>query len=407
MRFFCSNFSAKQLGSARDEAGARLFCPVTGLVWLVSSTIFRVADLFAGAGGFSLGAIEAGCEVVFAVEFNPHAALTYKNNIGKPSRAENVTVYDKDITKLDPAELARKHFPVGLECDLLLGGPPCQGFSRHRIKNAGVADPRNALIHDYFGFVRALKPRAFLMENVPGMLWPRHKDYLDEFYAQAHASGYMIYDPTKIDARDYGTPQGRQRVFILGLRQDIATEDFVWPPKPTHGERRENMSAGLTPWVDCSQAFLPAPANDPNDIHMRHGQTLIDAFASTPHNGGSRKDSNRELECHKDHDGHRDVYGRINPAKPAPTMTTACINPSKGRFVHPTLDHGITVRQAARIQTFPDDFVFEGGLMAAGQQIGNAVPVLLAKTLVTHIKDLLTSQANTSGDAHPKTAKAG
>jgi DNA (cytosine-5)-methyltransferase 1 len=239
------------------------------------------------------------------------------------------------------------------------------------------------------------------------MLWPRHKDYLDEFYAQAHASGYMIFDPIKIDARDYGTPQGRQRVFILGLRQDVATEGFIWPPKPTHGERRENMSADLTAWVDCSQAFLPAPANDPNDVHMRHGQTLIDAFASTPHNGGSRKDSNRELECHKGHDGHKDVYGRINPAKLAPTMTTACINPSKGRFVHPTLDHGITARQAARIQTFPDDFVFEGGLMAAGQQIGNAVPVLLAKTLVAHIKHLLTSQANNSSEELPQMAKVG
>jgi len=361
-------------------------------------TKLKVADLFAGAGGFSLGAIDAGCDVVFAVEFNPNAALTYKNNIGKPLRAENVVVYNNDITKLDPAVLAQKHFPDG-ECDLLLGGPPCQGFSRHRIKNAGVADPRNALIHEYFGFVRTLRPRAFLMENVPGMLWPRHKDYVDEFYAQAHANGYMIYDPIKIDARDYGAPQARQRVFILGLRQDVVVEGFDWPPRPTHCERRDPMPEGLEPWKDCSSAFLPAPEDDPNDVHMQHGQTLIDAFASTPHNGGSRHESNRTLDCHKDHDGHKDVYGRINPAKPAPTMTTACINPSKGRFVHPTLNHGITARQAARIQTFPDDFQFKGGLMAAGQQIGNAVPVVLAKILVGHIKLLLTSAANNENTA--------
>lgn len=359
-----------------------------------------VADLFAGAGGFSLGAIDAGCKVVFAVEFNSHAALTYKKNIGKPGRAENVVVYNKDITKLDPEALAKEHFPPGTDCDLLLGGPPCQGFSRHRIKNAGVADPRNALIHEYFGFVRALRPRAFLMENVPGMLWPRHKDYLDEFYAEAHASKYMIYDPIKVDARDYGTPQGRQRVFILGLRQDVVADSFEWPPSPTHSEKRDGVTKDLEAWVNCSTAFLPAPENDPNDVHMRHGRALIDAFASTPHNGGSRKDSNRILECHVGHDGHKDVYGRINPAKPAPTMTTACINPSKGRFVHPTQDHGITARQAARIQTFPDDFVFEGGLMAAGQQIGNAVPVHLAKILVEHIKELLTSQSATANSSN-------
>ncbi len=155
--------------------------------------------------------------MIFAVEFNPSAALTYRNNIGKPARAENVMLYNEDITKLDPSVIAARHFHDRAECDLLLGGPPCQGFSRHRIKNAGVADPRNALIHEYFGFVRTLRPRAFLMENVPGMLWPHHKDYVDEFYAQAHASGYMIYDPIKIDARDYGVPQARQRVFILGF----------------------------------------------------------------------------------------------------------------------------------------------------------------------------------------------
>ena len=361
------------------------------------SSKFRVADLFAGAGGFSLGAIDAGCDLVFAVELNPSAAHTYKNNIGKPTRAENVVVYNEDITKLDPGNLAAKHFPDGIECDLLLGGPPCQGFSRHRINSAGVADPRNALIHNYFGFVRALRPRAFLMENVPGMLWPRHKDYVDEFYAQAHASGYMIYDPIKVDARDYGLPQARQRVFILGLRQDVVVEDFDWPPRPTHCEQREPMPDGMKPWIDCSLVFAPAPQDDPNDVHMQHGQTLIDAFASTPHNGGSRHESNRILDCHKNHDGHKDVYGRINPAKPAPTMTTACINPSKGRFVHPTLNHGITARQAARIQTYTDDYVFAGGLMAAGQQIGNAVPVAFAKLLVGHIKSLLTSAANAEG----------
>lgn len=363
------------------------------------SSKIKVADLFAGAGGFSLGAIDAGCDVVFAVEYNPHAAQSYKDNIGKPSRAENVVVYNEDITKLDPAALADKHFPNDTECDLLLGGPPCQGFSRHRIKNAGVADPRNALVYDYFGFVRALRPRAFLMENVPGMLWPRHKDYVDEFYTQARVSGYMIYAPIKINARDYGAPQARQRVFILGLRQDVVTGGFEWPPKPTHCEQRETMPAGLEPWKDCASAFLPAPEEDPNDVHMQHGQALIDAFASTPHNGGSRHESNRVLDCHRDHNGHKDVYGRINPAKPAPTMTTACINPSKGRFVHPTLNHGISARQAARIQTFPDDFIFSGGLMAAGQQIGNAVPVTLAKFLVSHIKALLTPVANAESSA--------
>jgi DNA (cytosine-5)-methyltransferase 1 len=119
---------------------------------------------------------------------------------------------------------------------------------------------------------------------------------------------------------------------------------------------------------------------------MMHGKELLATFARTPANGGSRKDSGRVLPCHEDHDGHRDVYGRINPKMPAPTMTTACINPSKGRFVHPTKHHGITLRQAARIQSFPDWFIFEGGLMAGGVQVGNAVPVDLAKALLVPLK---------------------
>jgi DNA (cytosine-5)-methyltransferase 1 len=119
---------------------------------------------------------------------------------------------------------------------------------------------------------------------------------------------------------------------------------------------------------------------------MQHSEQLIEVFRATPINGGSRSQSGRLLKCHEKHDGHSDVYGRINPMEPAPTMTTACINPSKGRFVHPTRHHGITVRQAARFQTFPDEFIFEGGLMAAGEQIGNAVPVVLGKALLLHIK---------------------
>lgn len=363
----------------------------------MTSSKFKVADLFAGAGGFSLAAAQAGCEIVFAVEIDKNAAATYKENIGIKARSENVVVYNEDITSLNAVDLTKRHFSDG-DCDLLLGGPPCQGFSTHRIKGAGVDDPRNALIQEYFKFVRNLKPKAFLMENVPGMLWPRHKSYLDAFYRQAQDSGYFLYQPQKLDARDYGIPQRRQRVFILGVREDISIEGYEWPPKPTHSAPELVETTGLKPWLSCESAFSNLPTDDINDVHMSHGPELVAAFARTPANGGSRKDSGRMLNCHVDHDGHSDVYGRIDPRRPAPTMTTACINPSKGRFVHPVLNHGITARQAARIQTFPDDFVFLGGLMAAGEQIGNAVPVAFGRTLIQHIKSLLVR------GAQPKTA---
>jgi DNA (cytosine-5)-methyltransferase 1 len=268
-----------------------------------------------------------------------------------------------------------------------MGGPPCQGFSAHRINDAGVGDPRNGLLLRYFDFVRVLRPLFFIVENVPGLLWPRHKRFLEAFYQLAEAAEYEVIDPVVLDAKDFGVPQSRRRVFILGMDKRRQGEMPFWPPEATHV--REGSPDDQRPhWLGSSIAFeRPAPLEDANDIHMQHGSALIETFKATPPNGGSRKDSGRILNCHRNHNGHKDVYGRIDPSRPAPTMTTACINPSKGRFVHPTLHHGITLRQAARLQTFPDWFTFEGGLMAGGVQVGNAVPVDMAAALLRPLRD--------------------
>lgn len=349
--------------------------------WLKSEVL--ACDLFSGAGGFSLGAHLAGVKVAAAVEWDKHAAATYYSNF-IASKLTETQLFEDDIAALDPRDLQKL---AGFEqhgCDILLGGPPCQGFSAHRIKNAGVNDPRNDLLLRYFEYVRILRPTVFLVENVPGLLWPRHRKYVETFYRLATSADYGVLEPQTLNARDYGVPQNRRRVFILGydLRKFSAAPS--WPPSRTHAapESGENLPS----WVAADEVFKkPAPLRDPNNVHMQHGPVLINTFKRTPLNGGSRSESGRLLPCHKDHDGHKDVYGRIDPSKPAPTMTTACINPSKGRFVHPTNHHGITVRQAARIQTFPDSFVFQGGLIAAGQQIGNAVPVELARVLIDHL----------------------
>lgn len=358
-------------------------------------------DLFAGAGGFSLAAIKSGFDIVFAVENDPHSAQTYRENICKNYSSVDTTLYENDIEGLDPSKLASTHFGKEMRCDVLLGGPPCQGFSTHRILNAGVDDPRNKLIHTYFDFVRALRPRFFLLENVPGILWPRHQKYLKRFYREGKQSNYHLYAPIKLDARDLGIPQRRRRVFILGVDQDLDITNLDWPPAVTHGSPNAiEIDQSLQSWNSCRFAFSRAPAGDPNNVHMKHGQELILAFKNTPKNGGSRKDSGRLLPCHSDHDGHKDTYGRIDSFLPAPTMTTACINPSKGRFVHPTRNHGITARQAARIQTFPDDFQFEGGLIASGRQIGNAVPIALGEALLGVIVDELVSSGKSNKSYH-------
>ena len=345
-------------------------------------------DLFAGAGGFSLAARDAGLRVEAAIEFNPTACATYRKNLVSRN---GTRLYESDVLSVDPVQLRDRHFH-SKQCDVVLGGPPCQGFSVHRINGAGVDDPRNKLIHRYFDFVQALRPKVFLMENVPGILWPRHRAFLDQFYKSGENAGYLLKPPVVIDARDYGVPQRRKRVFILGIRSDIEW-DSNWPPYPTHGNSdciQRNPS--LRPWVAASTVFnKPISKEDTNNHHMRHSPTLVEVFQSTPPNGGSRSQSRRILKCHDNYYGHSDVYGRIDPTQPGPTMTTACINPSKGRFVHPTKNHGITLRHAARFQTFPDHFVFEGGLMSGGEQIGNAVPVALGTALLSQISMAINS----------------
>lgn len=347
----------------------------------------RVIDLFCGAGGFSRAAQNLDAHVVAAIELDKHACSTYRKNFIKYKRGNKPKLYEDDILTLEPTTLLQN---IGLESgqlDILMGGPPCQGFSSHRINDAGVNDPRNKLLIRYFEYVAALQPKVFIVENVSGLLWPRHKKHVDKFYNLARRQGYSVCKPELLNATDFGVPQNRKRVFILGYKNNL-NFDFTWPPSPTHfaPNSPEVLEENKPAYLPASTVFsTPLPKNDTNNIHMNHTKELVDVFKNTPKNGGSREQSGRVLPCHENYKGHKDVYGRIDPCKPGPTMTTACVNPSKGRFLHPTKNHGITVRHAARFQTFPDKFVFDGGLTAAAKQIGNAVPIKLGDKVLNNI----------------------
>ena len=341
-------------------------------------------DLFAGAGGFSLAAKNAGMRVLAAVENEKWARQTYKRNFVKHRQKDRRPSLYGDITTLDPHQMMVDLKIKSGDLDILIGGPPCQGFSTHRIKDAGVADPRNALLLRYFLFVEVLHPKAFVVENVPGLLWPRHREYLESFKSLVRSAGYHLSGPTVLNARDYGVPQNRKRVFMVGLRGDLR-QFFSWPASTHYNPESDEVTMnGMPSWEKAQTVFdLPLRYDeDPNAINMKHSPTIVERFRATPLNGGSRSDSGTVLPCHRGHDGHKDVYGRIDPKKPGPTMTAACTNPSRGRFVHPTEHHGIAVRHAARFQTFPEDFVFDGGLMAGARQVGNAVPVLLGEAIL-------------------------
>jgi DNA (cytosine-5)-methyltransferase 1 len=355
------------------------------------NNIIKAIDIFCGAGGFTLAAQQLNIKVIAAIENDKHACETYENNFIKSKRNKPL-LYKNDVLKISPAKLLTDLNLSPGELDIFMGGPPCQGFSTHRIKDAGVNDPRNRLLKRYFDFVETLKPKTFIVENVSGLLWPRHKKHLNKFYRLAQKAGYSVCKHVVLDAKDFGVPQTRKRVFILGYRKDLKL-NFDWPPKSTHfALKKGEKKNGKLYWLPASTVFDKSlRKSDPNNIHLDHSKKLIKVFKSTPKNGGSRNQSCRKLPCHKGHNGHKDVYGRIDPKKPGPTITTGCVNPSKGRFLHPTQNHGITVRHAARFQTFPDSFIFSGGLMASATQVGNAVPIKQGKAVLKPLMKALYS----------------
>lgn len=345
-------------------------------------------DVFAGAGGFSLAARRLGIDVRAAIEVDSYACATYRRNFCNPNKSSPPYVVENDIRALDWSAVKRLSGLRKGECSILMGGPPCQGFSAHRIKGAGVGDPRNELLVSYFDAVSALQPMTFVVENVTGMLWARHRPFLDRFMFLAREAGYVVAEPVVLNARDYGVPQNRKRVFIIGWRRGLNIR-IQWPPSRTHfaPDAEEVVCSGRPSFVTAASVFqTPLFDDDINAVHINHSPALLEVFRKTPHDGGSRRDSGRVLPCHENHNGHNDVYGRIRLSEPGPTMTTACINPSKGRFLHPFEDHGITARHAARFQGFPDSFIFEGGLFASAKQIGNAVPPPLGRRVLSVLK---------------------
>jgi len=385
-------------------------------------------DLFAGAGGFSLAAYESGLDVLAAIELDPLAANTYKENLIE-RLGVNTRFIEGDILQINPAELRESLNLERGDLQLILGGPPCQGFSTHRINNAGVDDPRNQLLLRYFDFVEEFQPQAFLVENVTGLLWSRHADYLEKFKALASDNNYTIHFCDVLNAKDYGVPQNRKRVFILGVRNDLNLQNISFPPAKTHfSPSSQEVKKGFPSWRPASSVFEPCSAeilekfvndyflkktnvskerardllnglefgdpidpNDPCNFHMQPTPQSVEKYQATPLNG-SREDAGEafRLPCHSNgYKGHKDVYGRMFIHLPANTITTGCNNPSKGRFVHPWENHGITLRHAARIQTFPDDFVFTGTSTSQAKQVGNAVPVELGVVLITSIMNVL------------------
>lgn len=263
---------------------------------------------------------------------------------------------------------------------------------------AGADDERNPLVLRYLDFVNEFRPRFGLFENVPGLLRTEHgRAFYDSLYSGLRAIGYGI-SSREIDAADYGVPQHRRRVIvIIGRDGEVPHFPFRTHSSPSSSDVRGGF---CKPWLTVRDAIGKYPrvgatgAQGGNSSYANHyaarlSKSVLNFIRQVPRDGGSRTDVPREqwLRCHIEHTGHRDVYGRLRWDSPANTITTGCSNVSKGRFVHPEQDRAITLREAAALQGFPDDFVFYGRDIAS--QIGNAVPPPLARTLALALRENL------------------
>jgi len=323
----------------------------------------KAVDLFSGCGGLSLGLSRAGYDVIAAVEFDRLACETYRLN------HRSTRLFESDIRQLSTTDLMNEtNLDVG-ELDLLAGCPPCQGFSSIRTRNGGsvIHEPKNDLVFEFERFVLELMPKTIMMENVPGLASDARAS---KIIRKLESVGYSC----KMDvfnAADFGAPQRRKRMILIG--------SLVGDPDFAQKKKRSRTVRGVI-------GRLPRPDESDDPLHnykTNRSKEIERLIRMIPKDGGSRKElpENLQLECHKRCDGFKDVYGRMEWGKPSPTITGGCINPSKGRFLHPQQDRAITLREAAMLQGFPASYKFSlsRGRYPTAQMIGNAFPPVFAE----------------------------
>jgi DNA (cytosine-5)-methyltransferase 1 len=335
-------------------------------------------DLFSGSGGLTVGLKKAGFKVVAGVELDSLSAETYRKN------HRDVHLWEEDIRGINLESVKTRLGIKPGELHLLAGCPPCQGFSTIRTRKKGVAveDPRNALVGEFIRFVAGLLPKAIMVENVPGLV---SYDGFTEVVAKIKALGYSCKYGI-FDAADYGVPQRRERLVLVGSR---------------NGAIPLAKASGKVHHVRDVIGSLPAAGKSGDALHdvvERRSAKVAAMIKLVPKDGGNRINLPKEyqLACHKACTGFRDVYGRMAWDEVSPTITSGCTNPSKGRFIHPEQDRAITPREAALLQGFPAKYFFSDkrGKEGAARLIGNAFPPEFARRFAAEIYEVLRVEAS-------------
>ena len=361
----------------------------------------KIVDLFAGVGGLSYGfAYDDAFEIVAANEIMPNMAKAYQLN--HPS----VKVYNKDVKDFGISDLEKDFGIRSGDIDLVVGGPPCQAYST--VGKRLVDDPRGKLFQEYYRVLKELSPKAFIFENVTGLLSLRKGELMKNILELFSSLGYFIKYEI-LNAADYGAPQVRERVFIIGTK----LEDGFSFPEPTHYDPKKGeklFEKGTKPYVTLSDAIGDLPfiktgeesfeyfSEPQNDFQkkMRENAPLRLMDHSAPNNnarlvkimenlpdGGSPMDLPEEM---RPKSGFANTYCRLWWNRPSTTITRNLSTPSSSRCIHPRAPRPLTTREGARIQCFPDNYIFYGSRNDKNLQIGNAVPTFLSEVLKEQMK---------------------
>jgi len=353
--------------------------------------MIQVIDLFCGAGGMSLGLTDprfcGGFESILAIDNDPAAVSTHAANLGGASICDDI---ERWIVANDVPE-----------ADIVIGGPPCQGFSL--LNKQRKSDERRALWEPFIEVANRSKAQFFLMENVAELY--RSQEFQD-ICSRAFEYGFLT-DACILNAADYGAPQKRMRTVIVGWRENAMKLNF--PPFPSHAA--PEVQSNLPNWKTVRDAIadLPPPRRTeicgkyPLDLHIKRNPTQksIARYKMVPP-GGNRFDLQRNAphltpQCWiNKKSGGTDLFGRLWWDRPSVTIRTEFFKPEKGRYLHPDQDRPITHREAARLMGFPDDFKFKGSKVEIARQIGNAVPPALAAALGQMVLEVLVPMKQTA-----------
>lgn len=346
-----------------------------------------VVDIFCGCGGMSCGFEHVGrllpsFTLAGAVDWDEHCCATFGANLPVSPIKEDLfaaTSSTARLKRLFSRTARRSTAPL-----VLVGGPPCQGFSAHQKKNGHGPDRRNDLVKAFTRCVEFLDPDFVVMENVPELLAKRfwgHFEFLRETF---RACGYQVRAQIH-NLAGFGVPQERFRALVIASKKPFAM------PKPFLGP---DQFRSVRDTIGSLPPVLPGELTSADSMHYctKHKASTIATIREVPKDGG-RRPPHVGPRCLRDVDGFRDVYGRMYWDRPANTITASSRNPASGRYVHPQQDRGLTIREAALLQSFPRSFVFEGPFDHRFLQIGNAVPPAFAASLAAHIFGELTSES--------------